>query len=113
MTNNQWLRARLLRDVTDQVASPMLLRASERDREFERLCSNRKVMGALRYGLFGAPDKLEYDRVTAMISRLHSYKHDRNAEWLIDVANLAELEFVEGRHNGVIPQDDGEHVAVV
>jgi len=113
MTNNEYMRRRLLCDVVDEVTSPNMLRASERDREFERLCANRKVIGAMRYGLFGAADKPVYDRVAYMLDRLQAYKHDRNAEHLVDVANTAELEFVEGNHRGVLAADDGYHYTVI
>jgi hypothetical protein len=66
-------------------------------------------MGGLRYGFMGAEGKPQYDRVECMIRRLEAYRRDRNAEHLVDVANLCELEFVEGDHDGVTPQDDGEH----
>jgi hypothetical protein len=107
MTVNQYLRARLLADVPSRVAPLDVLRRTERSPEFERLCMNRKVLGAMRYGTFGAPNKPKYDRVACMIRRLKKYAEDRNAEHLVDVANLAELEFAEGDHNGVAASDDG------
>lgn len=85
------------------------LRRTERSAEFDRLCSNRLVMGAFRYGRLGCKCKAQYDRVACMIRRLNAYNSDRNAEHLCDVANLAMLEFVEGTHNGVHAKDDGEH----
>jgi len=57
----------------------------------------------------GASGKPQYDRTSDMIRRLELYRVDGNAEHLVDVANLAELEFVEGSHRGVLPIDDGEH----
>jgi len=87
---------------------------TERSPEFERLRMNRKVMGAMRYGLMnGDPEKSRYDRTSDMMKRLKKYMVDRNAEHLVDIANLAELEFVEGDHFGVIPQDDSEHTEII
>lgn len=107
------LRRHLLRDVPARVPSLDALRLSERSPEFERLRMNRKVLGAMRYGLLGAADKPRYDRVADMIRRLNAYASDRNAEHLVDVANLAELEYVEGEHSGVVPSDDGAHTATL
>ena len=92
------------------VPSWEVLMQTERSPEFERLCMNRKILGAMRYGLFSASNKPKWGRVTSMIERLEAYRKDRNAEHLVDVANLAEVEFVDGNHKGVIAQDDGLHV---
>jgi hypothetical protein len=105
------LRARLLAKVPTRVPDLPALLKSERDRQFDRLRMNRKVLGAMRYGLMRAEGKPQYDRVADMIKRLRLYAKDRNAEHLVDVANLAELEFAEGEHNNWKPSDDGEHVA--
>jgi hypothetical protein len=43
-----------------------------------------------------------------MIRRLEAFRLDGNSEHLIDVANLAELEFVEG-DRALRATDDGEH----
>lgn len=108
-TVTQHLRRRLLAAVPDRLPDLDSLRRSERSPEFERLRLNRKIVGAMRYGLMGAPGKPSYDRVADMRRRLKLYSEDRNAEHLVDVANLAELEFVEGTHRGIVPQDDGPH----
>ena len=110
-TLTQHLRSRLLAAVPVRVPELDSLRRTERSPEFERLRLNRKIQGAMRYGLLGAAGKPQYDRVSDMIRRLEVYRDDRNAEHLVDVANLAELEFVEGSHRGVLPQDDGAHTA--
>jgi hypothetical protein len=107
------LRASLLAHVADRVPDLDQLRHTERSPEFECLRMNRKVLGAMRYGLMGAPGKPRYDRAADMIRRLEAYGVDRNAEHLVDVANLCELEFVEGNHRGVLSSDDGEHTRVI
>lgn len=106
------LRTRLLSNVPDRFPDLEILRRTERCPAFERLRENRKIIGAMRYGRLGAEGKPKYDRVSCMIRRLEAYREDRNAEHLVDVANLAELEFVEGDHKGVVPKDDGVHTTV-
>lgn len=111
-TVNDLIRKRLLVNVVDRVPPPDELRKTERNKEFDILCMNRKILGAMRYGLMGQEGKPEYDRVSCMIKRLQKYQNDQNKEHLIDVANLAELEFVEG-HGIMKPIDDGEHTKEV
>lgn len=88
--------------------------------EFERLMRNRLIMGALRYGPLGARGKPQYDRVASIKKRLDKYAADGNLEMLVDAANLALLEFVEGRHEkrhmravGVEGDTVEDHVQVV
>lgn len=59
---------------------------------------NRLIMGALRYGLMGAPGKPQYDRIGSIEKRLRSYRVSGNKEILVDVANLCLMEFVECAH---------------
>ncbi|MFA6568126.1 MAG: hypothetical protein WCS96_07935 [Victivallales bacterium] len=102
------LRSRLLQDVSERMPDLNVLRRTERSPEFEKLRLNRKIIGAMRYGLMGVDGKKKYDRIGCMSRRLEEYRKDKNAEHLLDVANLAELEFVEG--DGVLrPIDDGQH----
>lgn len=91
------------------------LRQSEWSEAFERLMRNRLVMGALRYGRLGAAQKPRYDRVGAICKRINEYSKTGNLELLVDVANLALLEFEEGRHpkRHFSPVDDGEHVGLL
>jgi len=88
------------------------LKETEWSKEFEAYMRNRLIMGAIRYGKIGAKNKPKYDRVESMIQRLNNYNSTGNKEFLIDVANLCLLEFVECNHpnqhfNSI---DDGEHV---
>jgi hypothetical protein len=106
------IRTRLLHLVeasTPRIPDLDQLMLSEVNMEFEQLRMNRMVMGAMRYGLLRAKGKKKFNRVESMIHRLKQYEVDRNAEHLLDVANLAQLEFTEGSHNGVIAQDGGHH----
>jgi hypothetical protein len=57
------------------------------------------------------PGKPEYDRLGSIRERLKLYKKTGNQEHLVDVANLALLEFVEPAHPRAHfeSQDDGVH----
>jgi len=95
--------------IPQRVPDMEVLMRTERSPEFERLCMNRKICGAVRYGMLGAEGKPRWNRVSDAIRRLEAYQQDSNAEHLVDVANLCELEFVEG--DGVVKaQAEGEHV---
>ena len=74
------------------------LERSEWHAGFERLMRNRLIMGALRYGVLGAPGKPQYDRVASMEKRLRKYRETGNMELLVDVANLCLCEFAECHH---------------
>lgn len=74
------------------------LAASQWSPEFERFMRNRLIMGALRYGLIGSTGKPRYDRLAGIEKRMSQYRQTGNLEFLVDVANLALLEFVEGEH---------------
>ncbi len=91
------------------------LKKSEWNPYFEKLMRNRLVLGALRYGRLLAPGKPKYDRVGAMINRLHAYRQTGNKEHLVDVANLSLLEFTECHHprQHFSPIDDGPHVNTI
>jgi len=78
---------------------PDSLRSTERSESFETFRMNRKIMGALRYGLFGALNKRSWDRLAAMENKIRLYRADGNDEHLIDIANYAELEYAEGNHS--------------
>lgn len=65
---------------------------------FEQLMRNRLMMGALRYGKVHAPGKPKWNRSAGIRKRLAQYEETGNLECLVDVANLALLEFEEGTH---------------
>lgn len=66
--------------------------------EFLQLMRNRLIMGALRYGLLGRPNKPAYDNVGSIRRRLKKHAADGNLEHMVDVANIALVEFVDCRH---------------
>lgn len=114
-TLNAWRR---LCGMEELMAIPTVdinaLQASEWSDKFEELMRNRLVMGALRYGKLHAPGKPAWDRPASIQKRLQNYHETGNTEMLVDIANLAMLEFEEGVHpnkhfNAI---DDGEHVTI-
>jgi hypothetical protein len=94
-------------------ASLRELELTEWSREFEALMRNRMISGAMRYGRLGAPGKPQYDRVDDMIARMKRYEATGNDELLVDIANMAMLEFVEGIHprKHFHGSDDGPHTS--
>lgn len=88
------------------------LKISEKSNEFRKLKNNRLIMGSLRYHFkIGDPRKPQYDRIDAILKYLDMYKATGNLENLVDISNLAELEFVEGDHphKHFKAADDGWH----
>lgn len=90
------------------------LEKSEWSSEFEQLMRNRLIVGALRYGLLGSPEKRIRDNVKSIKARIEFYVETGNCEHLVDVANLCLIEFVAGSHPNkhFKSVDDGPHVAV-
>ena len=78
------------------------LKRTEWSPEFERLMRHRLIFGAYRYGRMGhgrVPEgKPKYDRCESIRKRLEFFEDTGNAEWLIDIANLALLLFEEQMH---------------
>lgn len=65
---------------------------------FELLMRNRLAMGMLRYGPFGEKNKPYFNMLDSIKKRIAKYKIDGNDEHLVDIANLALCEFLEGKH---------------
>lgn len=94
---------------TDKPMSELM--HSEWSPEFERLMRNRLIMGAMRYGHFGSQGKGLYDCIAEIIRRAKLYDATGNDELLVDIANLAMVEYVEGCHplKHFAAQDDAQH----
>lgn len=75
-----------------------VLRQTEWCQAFEQLMRNRLIMGAFRYGRFSEPRKGKYDCIRSIVERIALYREDGNLEHLVDVANLAMVEFACGQH---------------
>lgn len=91
------------------------LRREQWSPHFEELRSNRMVLGAFRYGLIneqgsaGSP----YDNIGSLIQRAQAYQETGDREHLVDIANLAMIEFTIGQHPlaHFNAKDDGMHTA--
>jgi len=109
---NAWRRlAGVLEIQTPNIPAIESLRESEWSPKFERLMRNRLIMGAFRYGLLNATGKPKYDRMDSIAKRAKLYKDTGNIEILVDIANMALLEFEEGDHDSrhFKAADDGLH----
>lgn len=71
---------------------------TEWDSHFERLMRNKLVFGSVRYGRLGDPSKPQWDRLGRIRRELQHYEQTGDLEALVEIANHALLEFVEGRH---------------
>lgn len=116
VTELLWTSLRNNRGLVSRTRVPDLdsLRETEGCPEFHRLRQNRLIMGGIRYGLFGDPRKPQYDRVASAHKRLEAYQQTGNTEHLLDVANMMELEWVEGQHPNkhFHAQDDSPHTEI-
>ena len=74
------------------------MKISEWSTEFETLMRNRLIIGALRYGKLHAKGKPQYDRLGRILDAIKLYQEDGNNEHLVDIANMALLEYEEGAH---------------
>jgi hypothetical protein len=103
MTVTQYLRSRLhahiiTTPVGDKRESLDSLRRTEWSPLFEKLMRNRLLVGRFRYGRMDDPAKGDYDMLSSIRDRLKAYERTGNLEHLVDVANLALVEFVHSRH---------------
>ena len=81
-------------------------------KEINQLCTNRLVMGSLRYNATGLKTDPKYDILKTIQLKLNLYNSDGNQEHLLDLINYAKLEIINRTHplahfNTV---DDGIHV---
>lgn len=114
--NNLWRwKCNLPENIANKPVNFDDLQKTEWNYDFEKLMRNRLIMGAMRYGKIGEKNKPKYDRASSMIKRLNKYSETGNKEFLVDVANLCLLEFVECNHpNQYLHSiDDGEHVTAI
>jgi len=90
------------------------LRCSEWSPQFEDHMRCRLVIGSMRYGRLNDPEKPNYDYVGSIIDRAKMFRKTGNCELLVDIANLALLEFEDGNHplKHFESSDDGKHVGV-
>ena len=116
-TVHDYLRARLLQQagvfepVKPAPSLDEIVRVQSCPR-FEQYRKNRMIMGYFRYGsLQSQIGRAKYDNVGSIEKRLSIYKSDHNREHLVDIANLAMIEFATHPEYPFRPSDDGLHAA--
>jgi len=89
------------------------LQVGQWNHEFEMLMRNRLVMGAFRYGLFSEQRHARHDNLASIAAHAGEYQRTGNAEHLVDIANLALVEFTLPSHpdSHFESIDDGGHHA--
>ena len=102
-------------DITRHNPDLDTLKRTEWSKRFEEFMRNRLIFGGIRYGFLGEDGKVQYDRMKDIVRRVRLYEQTGNDEHLVDIANLAMCEFVEGvypnKHWG--PTDDNVHTEEV
>ena len=83
-------------------------------KEINQLCTNRLVMGSLRYNATGLKTDPKYDILKTIQLKLNLYNSDGNQEHLLDLINYTKLEIINRTHplahfNAV---DDGIRVMI-
>lgn len=100
-------------DATAKKVYPTLeqVRKENWSHKFEMYMRNRLTFGYFRYGPLSKQKKGEYDNIGSIEKRLEIYKETGNDEILVDVANLAMVEFMNGAHpkKHFKSEDDGIH----
>ncbi len=113
-TSHDIMRERLLKraGLHDRPPAPSLdyIYKCQWNAEFERFMRNRMAMGFFRYGpLQNQIGCHAYDNVKSIEQRLAAYKADDNLEHLVDIANLALIEFTVNPQKPFKSADDGLH----
>lgn len=88
------------------------LRESEWFPEFEQLMRNRLVLGSFRYGLIEHKAKMNYRMFDYLREKVDVYAATGNKEALVDIANMAGLEFMFPSHPNAhwsAGDDDSQH----
>ena len=88
------------------------LKKSEWVPEFIKYMLNRMVMGFFRYGYIHTQPLDRYDFVAEIERRLNLYKKDGNLEHMVDIGNLAMIQFFKGIKflgQRMLSVDDGTH----
>lgn len=90
------------------------LKETQVSHRFISLMTNRMVFGTFRYGKW-QHKKVKYDRIGSIKKRLTLFEKTGNIELLVDIANLAMIEFEVTDHPKAHFKsiDDGEHVEII
>jgi len=114
--DNLWRRTCGMKEIEllENVPDLEILKETQWSNEFESLMRNRLIMGAFRYGIFGLKDKPKFNSVNSIIQKAKLYQETGNDEILVDIANLAMVEFIEGNHPNKHYKavDDGIHTEI-
>ena len=116
-TVHDYLRARLLQqagifEAVEPAPSLDVIARMQSCPIFEEYRKNRMIMGYFRYGsLQSQIGRSKYDNIGSIEKRLSIYKSDHNREHLVDIANLAMIEFATHPDYPFNPSDDGVHAA--
>jgi hypothetical protein len=95
---NSWRRLAGKPEINLDLVDYRQLRRTEWSPRFDELCRNRLTQGAARYGLLNDPDKPAWNRIERIKLECELYAIDGNDERLVDIRNMAMLEFEEGLH---------------
>ena len=89
------------------------LRKTQVSQRFIEFMTNRMVLGTFRYGKWqdNKKNNIKYDRINSIRHRLDLFDKTGNTELLVDIANLAMIEFEISDHPNkhFSPIDDGYH----
>ncbi len=82
---------------------------------FEKLMRNRLVLGFFRYGEMHGTTKTTDDRIKYLAYKVSLYKDTGNLEHLVDLANVAMVEFSQGTHPNKHfgAEDDRAHIGAM
>lgn len=88
------------------------IRKSEWSSEFEELMRNRLLMGYFRYGRIRDGKGNTAAHIRSIERRLKKYEETGNKEFLVDIANICMVEFMQDCHpdSHFSAIDDGEHI---
>ena len=64
--------------------------------QFITYMRNRMIVGAYRYGMIRDENQPKYDNIGSLIERAALYLESGNQEHLVDIANLALVEYISG-----------------
>lgn len=107
-TVHEHLRAHMMQGLGMERPTLAELEKDQWDNRFETLMRNRMIMGAFRYAPLCYQMGGNYDNIGSIMRRCEAYQEDGNGEHLVDIANIALVEWVTKRPE-FHAVDDGIH----
>ena len=96
MTNTEYLRERLYNTAAERDSNSYhQIKLNQWSDEFEQFMRNRLIIGFFRYG---GISKNKYDNIGYIRSKIKKYIKTGNLECLVDIANLAMVEYIVSEH---------------